>query len=682
MINYIKRNKDDAKEINFEVEQDFEDYNSFLKYINDDYLLDFIKENYSYIYNAIQEEKYEIEEKFCVAFHEVVYDDKVVGFYTYDYTSDDSEKLNINEFYVIPEYRGNKIFIDTLKDLIRVNEYDNVVLRNPPRLIIEILLENGLARKFSKNLVRTGIKLSTRLNQIIKNKKLKKFYIDLPDEICHMTYLGNIYDLNINSIAFYDSLELFTLYDEMMVLSTPRRCDYQKYHLTKKIRNIDKRYVKNIYKNVLKSWDELQEFQQSVDNQFGKKKDEDFYLGSSDENLVLIEELMEESELSEESSLMIKEKIQQALDSNEISSDAILIRYHYLLDNPGKEALVTGSVKQGHCPYCNGLEFEQGVCISCGYNLFDKKIESIKQELSEKIDPETGAYKSLLDTINEKGLDKQAVINDQIEIAACQLLNFISQLSNYPSLPDFDDNSMISEERYVDYLKENGYIELKENTNKNDEIEFIEMLKQTGGLPSTRAYKSHMHRDYIYKITKKGRKYSIQNKVANIYMDYVINLPYYKFKKFYLDNKDSLEELELLKEYVKMEERDVVESQNIEEYNNICLTNINIVKKEDDDELLLYIIKSLICRLNYYLLSIHEDNFMQTPIDGYNEVFVMEYSDLMENYDYDRLFENAYESIELDKLKINREMLHEDIKRILSGENIGELNRILSMKYR
>ena len=39
MINYIKRNKDDAKEINFEDEQDFEDYNSFLKYINDDYLL-------------------------------------------------------------------------------------------------------------------------------------------------------------------------------------------------------------------------------------------------------------------------------------------------------------------------------------------------------------------------------------------------------------------------------------------------------------------------------------------------------------------------------------------------------------------------------------------------------------------------------------------------------------------
>lgn len=67
---------------------------------------------------------------------------------------------------------------------------------------------------------------------------------------------------------------------------------------------------------------------------------------------------------------------------------------------------------------------------------------------------------------------------------------------------------------------------------------------------------------------------------------------------------------------------------------------------------------------------------------AYNEIFVMEYGYLVEDYDYDRLFENAFESIGLDKLKINKEILYEDIKRILSEENLGELNRSLVMKYR
>jgi len=683
MINYISRSKVDAKEINFEDEYDINEFDFFVGNMDDGYLLDFLKENYSYIYDAMLEEKYEIEEKYCVVFHEVVFDDKVVGFYTCDYIIlDRIEKISIDEFYVVPEYRGNKIFIDTLKDLIRSNEYDKIVLRNPSRLIIEILLENGLARRFSRNLVRTGIKLSTRLNKIVKNKKLNKLYVNLPDDVSQMTYLGNVYDMNINSIAFYDSMEIFSLYDDIIVLSSPRRCDYQKYHLSKKIRSIDKRYVKNIYKNIRSSWDELQDFQEDVDSQLGKKKDVDFYLGSLDELSVMVEVLMEDGVLTKDSFIIIKDKLQQALDSNEISFDNISTRFLYLLDNPDKEAVVTGSVKQGYCPYCNESEFEEGVCVICGYNLFDKKIESIRRELSERIDSQTGVYKSLLDTIDEEGLDKQTVINDQIEISACQLLNFLSQQSNYSSLPNFDDNNKVSEQRYIQYLKENGYIELKENTNRNDEKEFMDMLRQTGGIPSLRAYKSHMHRDYIYKITKKGRKHSIQNKVARIYIDNIINLPYYKFKKFYQENKDTLEEIELLKEYAQMEENEIIKKMDIEEYNNLCLTNINILTKEDNEELLINLIKSLICRLNYYLLSLDNENFAETPVDAYNEVFVMEYWYLIDDYDYDVLFENAFESIGIDKLKNNREMLYEDIKMILNEENMGELNRSLAIKYR
>lgn len=156
MTEYIERKANDAKEIvldeMFSADQ--------LPHIDSDntVLLDFLKENYPYLYEAMVNEKYIIEENICPFFREVIYDSKVVGFYTYEYITDIlTNKICINEFYVVPEYRGNKIFIKTLKNMIAHSEYDGVLLRNPSRLIIEIMLENQLATRFSKNLVRTGI---------------------------------------------------------------------------------------------------------------------------------------------------------------------------------------------------------------------------------------------------------------------------------------------------------------------------------------------------------------------------------------------------------------------------------------------------------------------------------------------------------------------------------------------
>ena len=137
MTDYIERSINDAREI------DLENTLNVDEFTDETILLDFLGKNYPYIRQAIESEEYMIEEYRCPFFRELVYDGKVVGFYTFEYVSDIIERLCINEFYVVPEYRKNKIFINTLKKLIAHSNYDSILLRNPPRLIIDILLEKG-----------------------------------------------------------------------------------------------------------------------------------------------------------------------------------------------------------------------------------------------------------------------------------------------------------------------------------------------------------------------------------------------------------------------------------------------------------------------------------------------------------------------------------------------------------
>jgi len=201
-------------------------------------------------------------------------------------------------------------------------------------------------------------------------------------------------------------------------------------------------------------------------------------------------------------------------------------------------------------------------------------------------------------------------------------------------------------------------------------------------MPSTMAYKSHMHRKYRYKITKKGRRYYNQNKIANLYIDNVLNLPYYRFKNFYNKNIDSLSEDEILCQYIGRVKKEIIEREDLVGYNDVCLTMLNILNNNDDKKrFFTFMIKSLICRLNYYLISVENPNFAQTPIDAYNEVFLNECNGMVMDYDYDEAFDEAYDSIEIESLKANREILYNQIEEILEADDISMINDQLLIKY-
>lgn len=67
--------------------------------------------------------------------------------------------IQINLIYILPNYRGNNLFVEYLKkDYIA--RYDDVVIDRPNRFTINTLLKNGLAEYISSDVVETSVLLS------------------------------------------------------------------------------------------------------------------------------------------------------------------------------------------------------------------------------------------------------------------------------------------------------------------------------------------------------------------------------------------------------------------------------------------------------------------------------------------------------------------------------------------
>ena len=638
---------------------------------------EYLKENYLSIYEAMINENYIIEYPFSEYLHIIEYDDKTVGFYTYN-TMQTPTRITIEEFYIIPEYRGNNIFTDTLIDL-EIQDNLDVLLRNPPRHVIKLLEKNELAYPLTKNLIYSYFKLATTIDETFINKKTKSLFEELEYPMNQMNPVGDVYDLSLSSIVYNDTVGI-TVEDDIICLSTPRKSDNRRYRLQKKLKQVDKKYLRKLYKQAMKNISKMEEYENIIKEKLEENVTVDSILGSADNLKDEITEYTEYNDITIEELKIIHQKTQMALDEGDINSEHIFTRFEYLVDYPEKEAVVTNLKDDGGCDYCGGLEFDEGICDNCGFNLFDKHLEKTKEEISNQADKETGLYYTLIDEIKENNLDINMIRQYQLEYLSIDFLNFIDHQGHYPSLPDFDDQHMISEEYYINYLQSHGLIELIENTERDDEKEFLDMLRSNGAIPTPRAYKAHIHRPYRYKITKKGRRYYKQNKLPNLYNSYIHKIPYYKFK-LYQQEHESTDEMTLIKNFIEYNRQNAIKQSDLNAYCNILVSDILISKDEDDiKDILTKIMTSTMANLNRYKL-LDEYSNDDRPISVENEIWIDQYREFIEYYDIDELLDNAYDSIELEELKGEKLGVFHDMKEALKEDRIFDANQNLTMKY-
>ena len=166
-----------------------------------------LMDNYDYICDSIKDENYKLENPFCSLFKELLYEDKVIGFATYDFNNGMGD-LSLNEIYVLPEFRGNKYFINEIESTLMSGS--TISIYEPTHRLIELLIENGYAENLDNNLVVSSINLD------VNEKKLKSNNenANINDELI---YSCNLYDLNISACII---LDVFSIADVLMMITS------------------------------------------------------------------------------------------------------------------------------------------------------------------------------------------------------------------------------------------------------------------------------------------------------------------------------------------------------------------------------------------------------------------------------------------------------------------------------
>ena len=158
---------------------------------------DMVLDEYPYIQEAMYKENYRLKNLLCMVFDEIVFENKVVGFATYDIR--DNFEFMMTECYILPEFRGKRLFFDEICKMHLIAPRFGIL--QPTRNVIELLLDYAFAKYATENIVVSAIDLY-----------LDPFDVKSDDgEECYGLHAppSNFYDFSICSTLFIHNDEVF-----------------------------------------------------------------------------------------------------------------------------------------------------------------------------------------------------------------------------------------------------------------------------------------------------------------------------------------------------------------------------------------------------------------------------------------------------------------------------------------
>ena len=309
-------------------------------------VIDILNEHYPYILKSIEDEEFPLKYEECNLFKELVHDRKVVGFCSYDF-SREFLTASMNNIYVLPEFRGHKLFF---KELVKtMEEHNKPSIMEPTRLIVELLIKYGFASKVNDNLVASAIEFVIPGSHVLSNAEynndeLSTHFYDLSISRCiHILDLENSY-VAYSSALNYDLIN----YDAEISVDD----DYFT-QVTELFRENDV----ELMNAVLKLEDTLPIKNYTLEEVIG-----------DDENLSpYIESLIDDAHVTYEKALAIKQQIREEYEAGMILNESLLIRLAYLFGENSEPSITSHDIT---CPYCGmPIDDHDRYCHFCGVNL-------------------------------------------------------------------------------------------------------------------------------------------------------------------------------------------------------------------------------------------------------------------------------------------------------------------------
>lgn len=395
-------------------------------------VVNILRTDYGYLYDAISDEGIILKGLECNLFKEIVFDSKVVGFCSYDFSSEFITAA-LNNIYVLPEFRGNGLFLAELQKTMV--EYNKPSIIEPTRLVVELLVKYGFASKISDTLVASSLEFIVPGNHVQSNSDYQKEELST-----------HFYDLNIcSSIHFLD------IEKGIIAYSSPLNYDIIHYDCLNKRKSMDDDYFTKIRDFLLKNdVDIVDEISRLEDTLPVKSYDLEEVVGDDEGFSSYIQSLIDDGHVTYARAYEIKQQMSEEYEAGMILNESLLIRMAYLFDDSKKPTIKSHT---DTCPYCSmPIDSHDRFCHFCGINL--------------NYNPEE-MFESLVNTFNESDNE----LSEDIRYVAYKFLKMILEgIELEYAIMTCENAYNLSGNLLMKYLDENNYIKGNEITDEGHDF--------------------------------------------------------------------------------------------------------------------------------------------------------------------------------------------------------------------
>ena len=395
-------------------------------------VVNILRTDYDYLYDAISDEGIILKGLECNLFKEIVLDSKVVGFCSYDFSSEFITAA-LNNIYVLPEFRGNGLFLAELQKTMV--EYNKPSIIEPTRLVVELLVKYGFASKISDTLVASSLEFIVPGNHVQSNSDYQKEELST-----------HFYDLNIcSSIHFLD------IEKGIIAYSSPLNYDIIHYDCLNKRKSMDDDYFTKIRDFLLENdVDIVDEISRLEDTLPVKSYDLEEVVGDDEGFSSYIQSLIDDGHVTYARAYEIKQQMSEEYEAGMILNESLLIRMAYLFDDSKKPTIKSHT---DTCPYCSmPIDSHDRFCHFCGINL--------------NYNPEE-MFESLVNTFNESDNE----LSEDIRYVAYKFLKMILEgIELEYAIMTCENAYNLSGNLLMKYLDENNYIKGNEITDEGHDF--------------------------------------------------------------------------------------------------------------------------------------------------------------------------------------------------------------------
>lgn len=336
-----------------------------------------LENNYSQIFDEMNNESYIVEYESFVEFRELIWEENVVGFLTLDTFLPSDFLLCLNECYILPEYRGKGILIDIIKELLE-DESLRFYIRKPNYNFIKFLLKHNLAFEVAPDIVSSHIKFVFKGDETYSNKQIKRLYHKLNSDSEDLSYYSASFHMGLCSIFGVDPLTEIAKNNNTLMFTLPRKSDLKTFNLRKKLKGLTVNKIMEIQYDYAINNDRIAEFNTEVSSSLNENNDDVLIIGQGNETLIF-------ENLKPNDAVRIENAVEDEFKKGNLSYSSADIRFDYLLHHPEEIDKTIDLNKDEEnivsCPFCGESVEDEIYCETCGQVFEPISIKSMFKSL-------------------------------------------------------------------------------------------------------------------------------------------------------------------------------------------------------------------------------------------------------------------------------------------------------------